>query len=129
MKILKLVIFFMKLVPFFGLYKEYCANHHNATVKYQEREKDQKFITLIQKVKQETTCGLDLPSLLIMPIQRIPRYRLLFEELIKNTEDDNPDYPALKSCLDKIVVIADNVNESVREAENQEKLLQIQNLS
>ena len=33
-----------------------------------------------------------LPSYLIMPIQRIPRYQLLLTELLKNTEPSYEDY-------------------------------------
>jgi len=33
-----------------------------------------------------------LPYYLIMPIQRIPRYRLLLQELLRNTDCDHPDF-------------------------------------
>jgi len=38
--------------------------------------------------KTYLTKGNSLQSLLIMPIQRIPRYRLLLEEIIKKTPED-----------------------------------------
>jgi hypothetical protein len=42
-----------------------------------------------------------LANFLIMPIQRIPRYSLLLNELIKNTPPDHPDLLDLKSSLNK----------------------------
>ena len=61
------------------------------------------FILFFQKTMQEGNT-LDLPSLLIMPIQRIPRYRLLFEELLKETPEDHLDYDDIKAALKEIEV-------------------------
>lgn len=40
--------------------------------------------------------GLDLMSLLIMPIQRLPRYSLLLENVIRYTPPEHKDYTMLK---------------------------------
>jgi len=39
-----------------------------------------------------------------MPVQRIPRYMLLIEQLIKNTEKDHPDHHDLVEAKQKIDV-------------------------
>jgi FYVE, RhoGEF and PH domain containing 3 len=67
-----------------------------------------------------------LESLLIQPVQRIPRYRLLFAELIKYTPKDHPDYAPSAKALRKIEEVAIYVNESVRDKENQERLALIE---
>ena len=67
-----------------------------------------------------------LDSLLIQPVQRIPRYRLLFGELLKYTPKDHPDYESTVGALRRIEEVAIHVNESVRDKENQEKLLAIE---
>ena len=46
-------------------------------------------------------------SLLIQPIQRIPRYRLLFEELLKRTPNEHPDYEPLSKTLASIQEVKD----------------------
>lgn len=61
--------------------------------------------------------GQNLSSCLITPIQRIPRYRLLVTQLLKHTKDSHPDYASLNRALNKIVEIADKLNESLRRAE------------
>lgn len=64
--------------------------------------------------------------MLIQPVQRVPRYRLLLAELLKCTPETHPDYEPCEKALLKIEDVAIHVNESVRAKENQEKLLQIQ---
>jgi hypothetical protein len=58
--------------------------------------------------------GLNLSSLLITPIQRIPRYKLLLSELIKNTPEDHPDKADLDKALTIISATAKHINDSVR---------------
>jgi hypothetical protein len=43
-----------------------------------------------------------IQSLLILPIQRIPRYVLLLEDLLKHTPDESIDKPDLITALDKM---------------------------
>jgi len=74
----------------------------------------------------ETICnGLDFSSYLIMPIQRIPRYRLLLEEFIQNTPKDHEDYKKLGDALDKLKGIAHDVDKAIIEQENRERMLKI----
>lgn len=47
---------------------------------------------------------LDVESCLITPIQRIPRYKLLIEQLLKETPAEHPDFANLQSALAKIQV-------------------------
>jgi hypothetical protein len=83
-----------------------------------------KFASFLQLKKEEL--AMDISSLLIQPVQRIPRYRLLFAELLKYTPESHVDHVLCTKTLLAIEEVAKCVNESVREKENQEKLLQIQ---
>jgi len=60
-----------------------------------------------------------------MPIQRIPRYRLLLEELINNTTKTHPDYAELEDALVKLKGVADEVNKAVVEQEAREKMMKV----
>jgi len=88
-------------VPFLTLYKQYCANHNQATILFNHKmDTSAKFYWFIMRLKDQ---GLpELPSLLITPVQRIPRYRLLFEELTKVTPPSHPDFPLCKEALHQI---------------------------
>uniref|UniRef100_A0A6B2KX38 DH domain-containing protein n=1 Tax=Arcella intermedia TaxID=1963864 RepID=A0A6B2KX38_9EUKA len=62
--------------------------------------------------------GMDMGSLLITPVQRIPRYVLLLKSLLKDTNTNHADYKELSEAVGKMVEVADYVNEKKREAEN-----------
>jgi hypothetical protein len=59
-----------------------------------------------------------LASFLIMPIQRLLRYRLLLDDLIKHTEGGDRDLAALGESLRTVVAIAETMNEKKRETDN-----------
>jgi len=55
-----------------------------------------------------------LESLLIQPVQRVPRYRMLLAELLKYTKNDNKDYARIKGALDTVSIAATHCNEGLR---------------
>ncbi|GAM27886.1 hypothetical protein SAMD00019534_110620, partial [Acytostelium subglobosum LB1] len=59
-----------------------------------------------------------LNDLIIIPVQRIPRYVLLLEQMAKVTEASHPDRAQLVQGLAKVQSIADYVNEKKRDFEN-----------
>ncbi|KAJ6509254.1 hypothetical protein C8R47DRAFT_14519 [Mycena vitilis] len=70
---------------------------------------------------------LNLEGYLLLPVQRIPRYRLLLEELLRATP---PTYEYMDDPLDRslaeISLLANNMNEGKRESESRRKLVQWQ---
>jgi len=80
------------------------------------------FKSFCEKTSKDSKC-LPLPALLITPVQRIPRYRLLIQEYIKHTDKSHPDYPKLTKALDQIKDTATFINESVRMSQNREIIL------
>jgi FYVE/RhoGEF/PH domain-containing protein 5/6 len=64
--------------------------------------------------EKKNSGGLDLDSLLITPVQRIPRYKLLLKELVKHTSDSHPDKKNLNDALQKMTEIANIVNDSMK---------------
>jgi hypothetical protein len=61
--------------------------------------------------------GQTIESLLIMPVQRIPRYRLLLEQLLKYTPQDHPDFARCAAALSQVSAVAADLNESLRRFE------------
>ena len=53
---------------------------------------------------------LGLSDLLAKPFQRIPRYRLLLERLIRHTEPQHPDLPLLRRAEHEIHQLALRIN-------------------
>ena len=58
--------------------------------------------------------GLDLRSFLIMPVQRVPRYKVLIEELLKLTPNHFPDKELLKQAFKSIKETATFIDETIR---------------
>lgn len=77
---------------------------------------------------------ISLPAYLLLPIQRLPRYRLLLESLLSCTpSSDDPDtlmpepHPVVQEALDVIAGVATDLNERKRENEGRQQLLIWQN--
>jgi len=70
---------------------------------------------------------LNLEGYLLLPVQRIPRYRLLLEELVRSTPPRIGAYDdPLGRALTEISTLAASMNEGKREAESRKKLVQWQ---
>ena len=54
------------------------------------------------------------------------RYKLLLEDVIKNTPDSHPDKNSLKEALEQIEHVAWHINEQLREHENSMRMVDIQ---
>ncbi|KAM3146817.1 hypothetical protein pb186bvf_000971 [Paramecium bursaria] len=95
----------------FNIYFDYC-NGYTKSSKFQETikqdEKYKNYIDFIGQLKKQNILkGMDLQSYLVKPIQRLPKYILLYKDLLKNTEKDHPDYKNISYQL----TYFDKVNE------------------
>ena len=70
--------------------------------------------------------GLGLQAFLVTPVQRIPRYKLLLEDMLKNTPTDHPDYMNISNALKLMSQIAKSINETIRNHEMMLKMVDIQ---
>lgn len=64
--------------------------------------------------------------MLIVPIQRVPRYRLLLSELLSHTSESDAEYPVLCEALKQVEAVAVHINEQIREQENMQIMIRIQ---
>ena len=64
-------------------------------------------------------------ALLIEPVQRTPRYRMLLEDCLKKTDPGHDDYPKLQVAVEVVKATVANVNEIVRRRKDAEELLDI----
>ena len=115
---------FVRLSSFLKMYTEYTKNYTVASdllAKLLRRPAFKEWLA-----EKESTTHQFLNSLLISPVQRIPRYRLLLQELLKFTPEEHVDRNALESGLEKIREVADHVNETQRGSENMAELAEIQ---
>lgn len=120
---------FLQMADFLKLYTTYINNYTSALQTISFCKQSSVFTALLEKCESSPRCeALNLPSLLIMPVQRIPRYILLLTELLKHTPNIHPDYERLTKSLDKVKVVAIDINEAHREAESLMRLYELNTL-
>uniref|UniRef100_A0A0W0GC15 Putative rho guanine nucleotide exchange factor scd1 n=1 Tax=Moniliophthora roreri TaxID=221103 RepID=A0A0W0GC15_MONRR len=105
----------------FVVYEPYCANYTAASDLMLTNEQSLAALNHLINVKGE------LPAFLIKPIQRVCKYPLLLDSLIKaSSEDDYPHLAELKAGSEAAKRITDKINEAQRQAENE---LTVKNLA
>jgi hypothetical protein len=62
---------------------------------------------------------LTLPDLLIMPVQRCPRYEMLISALLSNTNDADPERPNLVKALSLVHAANEHNNNMLAQAHNE----------
>lgn len=108
-------------------YSSYVDNYDNALAAIGGLRKNKAFQKFLEEKRKDinATGGLDLMSYLIMPIQRIPRYRMLIAEVLKYTPINYPDRTQLEEALERVKKVAAFVNENKRMVEQSVRLLRV----
>eukprot|EP00727_Mastigamoeba_balamuthi_P012485 m51a1_g786 putative domain containing protein (416) ;mRNA; r:625356-627153 len=120
---------FLQNSDFMRMYAQYANGYIAAITALDGAKKQAKFAAFLEETyKNSRLKGLELGSFLIMPIQRIPRYVMLLQDLVKHTPASHADYDKLCSALSKVQEIAVSINEKKRDAESQAKILEIDEL-
>ncbi|RWS17899.1 rho guanine nucleotide exchange factor 17-like protein, partial [Dinothrombium tinctorium] len=75
-------------------------------------------------MSREQKSKLTLDAILIMPVQRIPRYELLIKELLKHTPTEHPDHEFLLKAQKEVHELALKINRMEKEAFLHEQMQQ-----
>lgn len=123
----KLGVFFNHICNNVQIYTDYLVNYESAM---QRRcsllISNRKFSDFLDKAEKDPRLqNQKIESIFILPVQRIPRYRLLLEQLLKYTPEDHPQFTDVKNALDKICDMALYSNEAIRARENRAKIMDI----
>ena len=120
-------LIFLHYAPLFRCYGLYASSHERVSAFLLNASRTEPaFRAFVTAAAADSRCkGQTLESLLIMPIQRIPRYRLLLEELRKKTPDDHVGYADLQGALQQVAEAASHINESIRRREDRERLSEL----
>ncbi|BFU24540.1 RhoGEF domain containing protein [Entamoeba histolytica HM-1:IMSS-B] len=105
-----------------NIYKEYMTRCNQANDYYQTLKKESK---KVRKVALDLGIKrIYIPTFLIYPIQRLPRYLLLLETLSKNVPENYEEHNKLLSVKDRANKIVNWLNEEIRKYENEVSLKQ-----
>eukprot|EP01119_Soliformovum_irregulare_P019332 TRINITY_DN6092_c0_g1_i2.p1 TRINITY_DN6092_c0_g1~~TRINITY_DN6092_c0_g1_i2.p1 ORF type:complete len:594 (+),score=153.67 TRINITY_DN6092_c0_g1_i2:36-1817(+) len=123
---------FLQMAPFFKIYTQYVNNYDHSVQTLNRCIRSAGFKSVVQKCQTSVRGrveGMDvsLVSLLLLPIQRIPRYVLLLEDLKKNTLQDHPDQKDVTLALSAVREIASYINETHRRSQNLNRVIHVQN--
>ena len=119
---------FLQLTPHLELYSTY-YNQHDRAIQMLDRAstKYPNFVDFLEKCKNHPDfVNMRLETLLIEPVQRIPRYIMYLQDVLKNTAEEHPDYQNLCDAVDQISGVAKDIDEKMNEIEQTKKILEIQ---
>ncbi|ELP84918.1 rhogef domain containing protein, partial [Entamoeba invadens IP1] len=116
-----------EFVPLLSSYKMYVGHSETQFAVLDKLEAKKQFKELLVALQSKITVGhaLNLRAYLITPVQRLPRYKLLLEDLINHTPEDHLDLKRLKKALEKVKEINVNINKSVDVTSRQVKLVEL----
>ncbi|KAL6073059.1 Rho guanine nucleotide exchange factor (GEF) 17 [Balamuthia mandrillaris] len=116
---------FLRMAPFLKMYNEYGNNYKYALSLYNKYVAEcPKFVETLGLCKAACKPPTNLESYMINPIQRIPRYNLLLEDLLRHTDPTHPDHADLTQAVGVMKEVANHINISVKKTENLRKLAQ-----
>ncbi|OMJ17336.1 FYVE, RhoGEF and PH domain-containing protein 6 [Smittium culicis] len=117
----------VKYFPFMKMYSLYLSNYADSQIHFDNCSKNNNFYCFIKNGESRPECaGLSFKSHLLLPVQRIPRYRLILKNILQNTSEDHPDYAFILKSYETIDKVADLVNDNIKEQEMILKILEIQ---
>jgi len=118
---------FLEIAQFLRLYSNY-VNHYPRSQEILKRM----YLSpsggklLRQLDEQPEARKLSLKDYLIMPVQRVPRYILLLQALLKATPPEHADVVALQQAKGKLEEVAEMLEVSQRVSRNGQALMRIQ---
>lgn len=111
--------------PFFKLYSSFVNDFEDsskAIVAFRaNRPAFDQFMELSEKCE-----GKLIQDLMILPVQRIPRYVMLLQGIVKLTKPGDPSLSELEHVTAQISAVADAINQRLHEQEARQKVLTIQ---
>ena len=125
---------FLQFAPRFKLYAQYTATHDKAFKVIHDFKDNVDFQNLLKqilieranKATNKNAPQQNMDSFFIMPVQRVPRYKLLLKEIHKYTPEKHSDRETLLEALDAVDGTAHLINETIRQREEFDRLVRLE---
>ncbi|KPU72665.1 uncharacterized protein Dana_GF15994, isoform B [Drosophila ananassae] len=117
---IKMAQVFMEFREPFLIYGEYCSCLLGAIDNLADVcKKNQIIDQLVQKCERDYNVGkLQLRDILSVPMQRILKYHLLLDKLVKETSPGHEDYRSLERAKDAMIDVSQYINEVKRDSDH-----------
>jgi hypothetical protein len=118
---------FLRMTEFLKVYTQYVKNFNDALRQVSLCNQNREFREFLQKTREDPlSMNLTFIDFLVMPVQRIPRYVILLNDLLNCTPKSHEDYNDVKLAVEKLNLVCVYVNEKKRDAENLDLVLNVQ---
>ncbi|XP_053518254.1 FYVE, RhoGEF and PH domain-containing protein 6 isoform X1 [Artibeus jamaicensis] len=124
----RLADIFVKKGPYLKMYSTYIKEFDkNIALLDEQCKKNPGFAAVVREFEMSPRCAnLALKHYLLKPVQRIPQYRLLLTDYLKNLLEDSEDYRDTQDALAVVIEVANHANDTMKQGDNFQKLMQIQ---
>lgn len=105
-------------------YGEFCSSHIESVELYKRlMQKDKKFADFVKKCSLNKYCRrLSVPECITLVTQRLTKYPMLIEAIVKTTKEAQPDFKSLKNSITLVKQILQSVDETIKDREKQKQL-------
>ncbi|NXX49877.1 FGD6 protein, partial [Tricholaema leucomelas] len=119
---------FVKKGPYLKMYSTYIKEFDkNLALLDEQCKKNAGFAAVVRDFEMSPRCAsLALKHYLLKPVQRIPQYRLLLTDYLKNLLEESADYRDTQDALAVVIEVANHANDIMKQGDNFQKLMQIQ---
>ncbi|KAM4677911.1 FYVE, RhoGEF and PH domain-containing protein 6 [Discoglossus pictus] len=124
----KIADIFVKKGPYLKMYSTYIREFdRNVALLDEQCKKNPGFASVVKDFEMSPRCAnLALKHYLLKPVQRIPQYRLLLTDYLKNLAEESSDYSDTQAALTVVIEVANHANDIMKQGDNFQKLMQIQ---
>ncbi|XP_060903243.1 pleckstrin homology domain-containing family G member 3 isoform X2 [Labrus mixtus] len=112
----------------FDIYTLYCMNYPNSVAVLRECMKNKTLVSFFQERQATLNHSLPLETYLLKPVQRILKYHLLVQELLKHFDKSDPGYEVVEDAIITMTAVAWYINDMKRKQEHAVRLQEIESL-
>jgi len=107
---------FVDQLKFFERYEPYLQNYASASCAYHyiyaHNPATKTLIDAFEK-EQYAINKLNVPSFIVLPVQRLPRYVMLLSDLLKYTPKEHPDHASLQKVSNELPLLVARINKTI----------------
>ncbi|BGP35150.1 hypothetical protein JCM10296v2_006980 [Rhodotorula toruloides] len=116
----------LPVLPFLKQYSLFCANYGSALSRLARVEQSTNWREFVARQEKLQVGRIGLAGLLLSIVQRVPRYRLLLQELVEYTDDDHPDATDLAAAFALVDQVATHLDAQIASHTHSLELLDLQ---
>ncbi|XP_063426284.1 uncharacterized protein LOC134710056 isoform X2 [Mytilus trossulus] len=117
---------FVKNNDGFRIYAQYCTNYPSAVEVLTMIMKDPDLCEIFKHQQLSLNHNLPLGAYLLKPVQRVLKYHLLLQNILKNYSKSEPGHDTLTKAMDHMTSMAHHINEMKRKHEHAVRVQEIQ---